>query len=128
MSKQVIRTDNAPAAIGPYSQAVKAGGFLYISGQLALDPATGDMIDEEISGQARQAMENVKAILEEAGYTFDDVVSATVYLQNMDDFAAMNKVYAEYFVPDNCPARAAIEVAALPRGGLVEVVVVAYKA
>lgn len=124
--KKIIATNNAPGAIGPYSQAVEAGDFLYISGQLALDPATGELVTGGISAETRQSLENLKAISEAAGYTLADAVKATVLLSNIADFAAMNAVYGEYFTSD-CPARAAFEVAALPKGGLVEIELVLYK-
>ena len=122
--KEVIFTKNAPAAIGPYSQAVKAGGVLYISGQIPLDPATGTFAAEDISGQTRQSLENIGAILSEAGCTCGDVVKTTVLLADMNDFAAMNAVYAEYFT-GACPARAAFAVKALPKGALVEIEAIA---
>lgn len=123
---QIIHTNNAPAAIGPYSQAVKTGNLLFVSGQIPIDPATGVFAGEDISSQTRQALTNVKAILEAADYTLADVVKATVLLADMADFAAMNAVYAEFFT-ENCPARAAFAVKDLPRGALVEIEVVAAK-
>lgn len=125
--KKIIHTQHAPAAIGPYSQAVKAGAFLYVSGQLALDPGSGTLLDDSVATQTARALDNVKAIVEESGYTMDDIISTTVYLISMDDFAEMNEVYASYFTEGNYPARAAIEISALPRGGAVEISVVAYK-
>ena len=127
MSKKIIATDRAPAAIGPYSQAVKAGNFLYVSGQLAFDPATGELLGTDATAQTRQVLKNVQAIVEAADYSLDDAVKATVYLKDIADFAAMNAVYAEFF-KENCPARAAFQVAALPRDGLVEIELVLYKA
>ena len=123
---QIIHTDKAPAAIGPYSQAVQTGKLLFVSGQIPIDPATGAFAGEDITTQTRQSLNNVKAILEAAGYTLADVVKATVLLSDMADFAAMNAVYAEFF-PENCPARAAFAVKELPRGALVEIEVVAGK-
>ena len=123
---QTIHTDNAPAAIGPYSQAVKTGNLLFVSGQLPIDPATGAFPGEDITSQTRQALTNVQAILEAAGYTCADVVKATVLLADIADFAAMNAVYAEFFVSD-CPARAAFAVKDLPRGAKVEIEVIAGK-
>ena len=123
---QIIHTDKAPAAIGPYSQAVKTGSLLFVSGQLPLDPATGVFAGEDIASQTRQALKNVQAILEEAGYSCADVVKATVLLAEISDFAAMNAVYAEFF-KTNCPARAAFAVKDLPKGALVEIEVVAGK-
>ena len=123
---QIIHTEKAPAAIGPYSQAVKTGNLLFISGQIPIDPATGVFAGEDISTQTRQSLSNVKAILEEAGYTLADVVKTTVLLSDMGNFAAMNAVYAEFF-PSNCPARAAFAVKALPKGALVEIEAIAGK-
>ena len=123
---KIIHTDLAPAAIGPYSQAVQTGGLLFVSGQLPIDPATGAFAGEDIAAQTRQSLLNVKAILEAAGYTCADVVKATVLLSDMGDFAAMNAVYAEFF-PTACPARAAFAVKELPKGAKVEIEVVAGK-
>ena len=123
---QIIHTENAPAAIGPYSQAVKAGNLLFVSGQLPIDPATGAFAGEDIAAQTRQSLNNVQAILEEAGYTLADVVKATVLLADMADFAAMNTVYAQFFTT-NCPARAAFAVKELPRGAKVEIEVIACR-
>ncbi len=121
-----IHTNNAPAAIGPYSQAVKAGnGMLFISGQIPVNPANGET-PEGITAQATQALENVGAILKEAGYGFNDVVKTTCLLNSMDDFAAMNEVYAKYF-NEPFPARAAFAVVKLPKGVLVEIEAIAYK-
>ena len=121
-----IHTENAPAAIGPYSQAVQAGNMLFVSGQLPVDPATGAFAGEDITTQTRQSLTNVKNILEAAGYTTADVVKTTVLLANMGDFAAMNAVYAEFFT-ENKPARAAFAVKDLPRGALVEIEAIAAK-
>ena len=123
---QIIHTDKAPAAIGPYSQAVRTGNLLFVSGQLPLDPATGVFAGEDIASQTRQALTNVKAILEAAGFTCADVVKATVLLADIADFGGMNAVYAEFF-PENCPARAAFAVKDLPKGALVEIEVIAGK-
>lgn len=124
--KTCIHTENAPAAIGPYSQAVQVGNLLFISGQLPIDPATGSFAGEDIAAQTRQSLTNVKAILEEAGYGLADVAKTTVLLANMGDFAAMNAVYAEFFT-ENCPARAAFAVKDLPKGALVEIEAIAGK-
>ena len=121
---QTIHTDNAPAAIGPYSQAVKTGNLVFVSGQLPIDPATGAFAGQDIASQTRQSLKNVSAILEAAGYTCADVVKSTVLLADIADFAAMNVVYAEFF-RENCPARAAFAVKDLPKGALVEIEVVA---
>lgn len=123
--KTIISTPNAPAAIGPYSQAVKAGGLLFISGQIPLDPATGAVVEGDVTVQTRRVLDNVKAILAEAGADFANVVKTTVFLKNMDDFAAMNAVYAEYY-PTECPARSAVQVAKLPKDVLVEIETIAY--
>ena len=125
--KKIIATKNAPAAIGPYSQAIDCGTFLVTSGQIALDPASGEMVPGGVAEQARQALLNLKAILAEAGLTMDNVVKTTVFLQNMGDFAAMNAVYAEFFSEGNYPARSAVEVGALPKGALVEIEAICRK-
>lgn len=124
MSKTVISTTSAPAAIGPYSQGVRMGNLLYTSGQLALDPATGNFVEGGIAEQTRQALTNVKAILNEAGTNMGSVIKTTVFLKDMDDFAAMNAVYAEFF-SEPYPARSAVQVAKLPKDGLVEIEVIA---
>lgn len=124
--KKIISTSNAPGAIGPYSQAVAAGKFLYISGQIPIDPKTGEFAGEDIVTQTNQSLKNIGAILKEAGMDYGDVIKTTVLLKSIGDFAAMNTEYAKYFTAD-CPARAAFEVAALPKGALVEIEAVAYK-
>ncbi|MCQ4865853.1 RidA family protein [Pseudoflavonifractor phocaeensis] len=124
---EIISTTGAPGAIGPYSQAVKAGGFLYVSGQLPIDPATGAFAGDDIASQTRQSLTNIKAIVDAAGMTLTDVVRVGVFLKDMNDFAAMNAVYGEFFT-ENCPARAAVEVARLPKDALVEIECVAHKA
>lgn len=125
--KKIINTENAPKAIGPYSQATEAGGFVFVSGQIPADPATGAIVSEDVSEQARQVFANLKAILAEAGCTFDNVVKANVYMKDMNDFAVVNGIYAEYFTEGNYPARAAVEVARLPKDIKVEIEVIAYK-
>ena len=125
--KKIIATTNAPAAIGPYSQAIDCGTFLITSGQVPIDPATGELVPGGVTEQARQSLRNIKAILAQAGLTMDHVVKTTVFLKNMSDFAAMNAVYAEFFTEGQYPARSAVEVAALPKGALVEIELVAYK-
>jgi putative endoribonuclease L-PSP len=122
--KTQITSPKAPAAIGPYSQAIAANGFLFISGQLPIDPATGNFAEGGIRELTRQSLENVKNILAEAGLTLADVVKTTVFLADMSDFAAMNEVYAEYFTAP-APARSAVAVKTLPKGGLVEIEVIA---
>lgn len=121
-----ISTQNAPAAIGPYSQAIEVNGFVYASGQLPIDPATGAFPEGGVKEQTRQSILNVKAILEEAGLALFNVVKTTVYLADMGDFAAMNEVYSQFFAQP-FPARSAIAVKALPKGALVEVEVVAAR-
>lgn len=123
--KKVIATPDAPAAVGPYSQAVEANGTLYISGQLPIDPATGSM-PEGIQAQTLQSLKNIEAILKAAGYTKADVVKSTVLLQNIADFGAMNEVYASFYT-ENPPARVAYQVAALPMGAMVEIETIAVK-
>ena len=123
--KTIITSPNAPAALGPYSQAVEANGTLYLSGQLGIVPATGELADG-VEAQAKQALENLGAVLTEAGLSFDNVVKTTVLLQDMADFAAVNAVYGSFFTKD-FPARACFEVAALPKGGLVEIEAVAVR-
>lgn len=124
--KVIIQTDKAPAAVGPYSQGVAAAHFVFTSGQIGLDPAAGKLVAGGIREQARQVMENCKAVLEAAHTGLDRVVKATVYLSDIGDFAAFNEVYADYFPADK-PARSAFQVAALPLGALVEVEMVALK-
>ena len=126
MSNKAIFTPNAPAAIGPYSQAVKTGDLVFVSGQLPIDPATGAFAGADIASQTRQSLLNVQAILEAAGYTMADVVKTTVLLHEIADFGAMNAVYAEFFT-GNCPARAAFAVKDLPKGALVEIEAIAGK-
>lgn len=124
MSKNAIHTDNAPAAIGPYSQAIQAGNTIYVSGQLPIDPATGNFAGEEIASQTRQSLTNIQNILKAAGADMSNVVKTTVLLKNIADFGAMNEVYAEFFAAP-FPARAAFEVACLPKNALVEIECVA---
>ena len=122
--KQAINTPQAPAAIGPYSQAVQIGNLVFTSGQIPIDPATGTLVQGGIKEQTRRSLANVKAILEAAGLSMDKVVKTTVYMADMNHFADMNAVYAEFF-SDPCPARSAVAVKTLPKGALVEVEVVA---
>jgi len=124
--KRIINTPNAPAAIGPYSQAVEANGTLYISGQIPINPKTKTIETEEITAQTVQVFENIEAILTEAGYTFADVVKSTVFLSDIADFAGMNEVYKKYYQTE-CPARSAFAVKALPLGALVEIETIAVK-
>ncbi len=120
---KVIHTDKAPAAIGPYSQAIAAGGLLYTSGQIPLDPVSGAVVGDEIKAQTAQAVANLKAVLEEAGTDLSHVVKTTCFLKDLGDFAVFNAVYAEYFTGK--PARSCVEVSALPKGVLVEIEAVA---
>ncbi len=124
--KKIIHTDKAPAAVGPYSQAVEANGFLFISGQVPINPATGKVVEGGITEQTRQVMENIKAILEEAGYGFQQVVKSTCFLSDMANFKAMNEVYAEYYKTEQ-PARAAFAVKELPLGVMVEIETIAVR-
>ncbi len=126
MSKEIVFTEKAPKPIGPYSQAVKVGQWLFVSGQIALDPATGDLIRGGIEEQTTRVFENIKTILEAAGYTLDDIVKVTVYLTDLSDFPKFNEVYSRYF-KSNPPARTTVQVSALPRGAKIEVDVIAYK-
>ncbi len=123
--REAVRTDRAPAAVGPYSQAVKAGDSVWVSGQIPLDPATGTLVPGDVEAQARQVLKNIGAILEAAGSGFDRVVKATVYLTDLGDFEVVNRVYAE-FMPSPPPARVAVEVSRLPRGARVEIDAVAF--
>lgn len=124
MEKHIINTSNAPAAIGPYSQAVKVGNLVYTSGQLAINAATGEFINDDIKKATAQSLENVKSILEEAGTTLDKVVKTLVFLKDMNDFADMNEVYSQYF-STNPPARSCVQAGKLPKDALVEIEVIA---
>ncbi len=124
MDKQVVFTEKAPAAIGPYSQAIVAGGFLFTSGQIPIDPATGSLVEGGIQAQAHQVFRNLAAVLQEAGTSFDRVVKTTVFLADMGDFAAVNEVYAQYF-SGAFPARSAVQVARLPKDVGIEIELVA---
>ena len=127
-SKAAISTQDAPAAIGPYSQAVRIGNFLYTSGQVALDPASGAVVAGGVTEQTTRVIENLNAVLEAAGTSLAQVVKTTVFLKNMGDFAAMNEVYGRYFAADDVvpPARSTVEVARLPKDALVEIEVIAH--
>ncbi len=118
--KEVISTGGAPKAIGPYSQAIKANGFIFTAGQIALDPGTGQLVEGDVARQTARVLESLKGIVEAAGSSLDRAVKATVYLKDMNDFAAMNEVYARYF-PTNPPARSTVEAARLPRDVRVEI-------
>lgn len=127
-SKQAVSTTSAPAAIGPYSQAVRIGSYVYSSGQVALDPATGAIVPGGIAEQTTRVIENLKAVLAAAGASLGQVVKTTVFLKSMGDFAAMNEVYGRYFAADGvvAPARSTVEVARLPKDALVEIEVIAH--
>lgn len=124
MSKQIINTTNAPAAIGPYSQAVKSGNLLFVSGQIPIDPATGNLVSGSIEEETHRVMQNLQAILTEAGGDFSNVLKATIFIKNMGDFGKINEVYASYFT-GNYPARETVEVACLPKDVNVEISVIA---
>jgi len=120
MNKEIVVTDKAPKAIGPYEQGIKVGGLVYLSGQIPLDPKTGNLVQGDITVQVRRVLENLKAVLEAAGSSLDRVIKSTVYLKNIGDFNAMNEIYAE-FLGAAKPARSTVAVAELPRGALVEI-------
>lgn len=126
MSKKVISTSKAPAAIGPYSQANFINGVLYISGQIPIDPKTGNLVDG-IEKETHQVMMNLKAILEEAGMSFSNVVKATIFLKSMDDFVSMNEIYASYLDANNYPARETVQVSCLPKNVSVEISMIAHQ-
>lgn len=123
--KNIIKTDKAPSAIGPYSQGTKNGGFIFTSGQLPLDPVTGQFAEGGIKEQTRQSLTNVRAIIEAAGLTMDHVVKVLVFLKDMNQFTDMNEVYAEFFTEGNYPSRSAVEVARLPKDAMVEIEAIA---
>ena len=124
MKREVVRTDGAPKAIGPYEQALRVDGWVFTSGQIPLDPKRGSMVEGGIGAQTRQVLDNLRAVLEAAGSSMSRVVKTTVYMTNLADFQKMNEVYAEYF-PQDKPARSTVGVAALPRGAMIEIDVVA---
>jgi 2-iminobutanoate/2-iminopropanoate deaminase len=123
--KKVLSTDKAPAALGPYSQGICGGDYVFVSGQLPIDPEKGEFAGDDIASQTRQSLTNIKSILESGGFSMANVVKTTVFLKNISDFSAMNEVYATFF-EGVCPARAAFEVAALPKDALVEIEAIAY--
>ncbi len=124
MSRSIIKTDQAPEPVGPYSQAIKANGWLYVSGQIPLDPATGLLMEASFEDQVRKVLDTIKAILETGGSGLDRVVKVTIFLIDMDRFAVLNAIYAEYF-GESCPARACVEVSRLPRDAQVEIEAIA---
>lgn len=126
MNTKAIATENAPKAVGPYSQAIMAGDFIFVSGQLPIDPATGTFPGDDVKVLAKQSMDNIKAILTQEGSSMDKIVKTTVYLKDLNDFAAVNEVYASYF-KDVFPARSCFEVAALPKGARLEIEAIAVK-
>lgn len=126
MSKKIISTTNAPSAIGPYSQANLINGVLYISGQIPINPETGEL-EDGIEKETHQVMKNLKAILEDAGMSFSNVVKATIFLKSMDDFSAMNDIYASYLDANSYPARETVQVACLPKNVSVEISMIAHK-
>ena len=127
-NKEIINTTNAPAPIGPYNQAIKAGNTLYISGQIALSPETGELVVGTVADEAKQVLNNLSSILTEAGYSFDNVVKTTIFLRDMADFSAVNEVYGAYFASDQAPARETVAVAGLPKNVQVEISLIAWKA
>ena len=126
MAKQIIITENAPAPIGPYNQAILAGNTLYVSGQIPIDPATGELVQGSVEEEAKLVMKNLEAVLSEAGFGFENVVKTTIFLRDMADFAAVNEVYGRYFGED-APARETVAVAGLPKNVNVEISVIAWK-
>ncbi|MBI5359495.1 MAG: RidA family protein [Planctomycetes bacterium] len=125
-NKKTIATDSAPKAIGPYSQAVMIDGFLYLSGQIPLDPATGQPVQGDIKAQTERVLRNAEAVLTAAGYSFPDVIKTSVFLLDMNDFAGMNEIYAKFFTKD-CPARSTVQVSRLPKDVRVEIEIIAKK-
>ena len=123
-SKQILTSEQAPKAIGPYSAGIRTGNLVFTAGQLGVDPSTGEFVSDEISGQTQQALKNLQAVLEAGGASLENVVKATVFLRDMDDFGAMNEVYAEFFT-QNPPARSAVQVARLPKDAAVEIEAIA---
>lgn len=127
MMKKIIFTDKAPAPIGPYSQAVLVGNTLYTSGQIAINPKTGDLVLDNIETETKQVMENMKAVLEAADMSFENIIKTTIFIMNMNDFAKINGVYGSYFDENSAPARETVQVAGLPKGVNVEISMVAVK-
>ncbi|HZK10873.1 MAG TPA: RidA family protein [Atribacterota bacterium] len=126
MKKEIIKTQKAPSAIGPYSQAIKTGNLLFLSGQISIDPETNEFVDSDIEMQSEQVLKNIKAILEAGGSSLEDVVKVTIYLQDIKNFASVNKIYSKYF-ENNLPARSCIEVSSLPRNAKLEIDAIAIK-
>ena len=126
MHKKIVSTTKAPAPVGPYSQAVWAGNLLFLSGQIAIDPATGNMVLDDIEAETHQVMKNIDAVLKEAGLSFENIVKTSIFLDDMNDFSRVNVVYGSYFNADTAPARECVEVAKLPKGVNVEISVIAF--
>lgn len=126
MHKKIVSTTKAPAPVGPYSQAVWAGNLLFLSGQIAIDPTTGDMVLDNIEAETHQVMKNIDAVLKEAGLSFENIVKTSIFLDDMNDFSRVNVVYGSYFNADTAPARECVEVAKLPKGVNVEISVIAF--
>ncbi len=126
MHKKIVTTDKAPAPVGPYSQAVWAGNLLFLSGQIAIDPTTGDIVLDNIEAETHQVMKNIEAVLNTAGLTFENVVKASIFLNDMNDFSSVNVVYGSYFNANTAPARECVEVAKLPKGVNVEISIIAF--
>lgn len=124
MNKEVLSTKNAPAAIGPYSQAIKVGNLLFSSGQIPLDPATGELVNSDIKAATKRVLENIRGILDEAGTSFENVIKTVVYLKDMEDFVAVNTIYSQYFTTKQ-PARSCVQVAKIPKDAMVEIEVIA---
>ena len=124
--KKVINTNNAPAPIGPYSQAIAAGNFVFVSGQIPMDPSTGDIVSQDVKAETKQVMENIEAVLSEAGLGFDHIVKTSIFLTDMQAFAQVNEVYGSYFTSE-FPARETVQVSALPKNVNVEITVIAVK-
>ncbi len=123
--KKIINTSNAPAPVGPYNQAIVHNGTLYVSGQIAINPATGELVLDSIESETRQVMENIKAILTEAGLSFEDIIKCSVFVSDMNNYSRINAIYAEYFDEDTAPARELVEVANLPKFVNIEISVIA---
>ncbi|TBN06833.1 RidA family protein [Hyunsoonleella flava] len=125
--KKIISTDKAPAPLGPYNQAILSGNTLYLSGQIAINPSTGNLVLDDIKAETMQVMQNLKTVLEAANYTFEDVVKTSIFINNMDDFALINEVYGSFFNDETAPARETIQVARLPKNVNVEISMIAVK-
>lgn len=124
--KKIYQTNNAPSPVGPYNQAVSVNGILYISGQIAIDPKSGNLTTENITEETHQVFKNIKAILTEAGITFENIIKASIFIKNMDDFTEINKVYASYFNENTAPARECVEVSRLPKDVNIEISIIAH--